>query len=782
MKKLLCIVLLLFCVSFAYAEERPEFEFDFDGIIMVGESLKGNFTMTLEGEPVPFKDVTCKLVNDERTMLLNIDQFRTDINGKVDFVVTTPASITPGEYWLIFSIQGSEFSHMVIIEDSNFTLHLNKYYYQMEDTISVYGAIKSDDVNLTFTLVDMNNDSIKTIEVDVVDHEYNFELDIPNKTFGTYGIKIDNTTHIFHVTDAIDRIYSASDVQTKYSKQPNMPKNIKVRNLDGSKTMLPVTWDLSNFVATQVSTKYIPGLIDGKYNTSIHVTVLPYKKVDKDDKDDKEKDKPKKVETIDDIIPRAGKDATDTEKKEVKDKADELLKNMKTNNASADDIKILNKSLNQALELLQPEDAVALAEDMTDLISESMHTLSRSDATTLVKDMINESYSQLTARDALTKTEKKVAKKAVQKLIQQLYEDKAAITEKNVTSEHINDAIKTVQSIGDSLETSLNENEFDVEKKVTVNVESSLQLDEASIKSLSENQMGLTVKAGGVDFTLPSALIKSLSDGVSFDHNAINPSLNKKTPNGTVKNLKTLDLTVSSKGKSLENVTLSISLDDIDVDLDALMVGVYENDQWTKLDYVIEDNTIIFTAPHFSVYSVMSYQSSFTDIENWAQSYITSLAAKGIVSGKSETTFDPNGTITRAEFVTMLINHLNIDQTAIINFDDAEGWYSNYLAIAKENELYYGHDKNNFRPMDNITREEMAVLIQQAYKLKYNDTLEGITQPFSDHNLIAEDAVEAIYAMKANSIISGYEDNTFRPQLTATRAEAASMIYMFLEK
>jgi hypothetical protein len=229
-----------------------------------------------------------------------------------------------------------------------------------------------------------------------------------------------------------------------------------------------------------------------------------------------------------------------------------------------------------------------------------------------------------------------------------------------------------------------------------------------------------------------------------------------------------------------------VVIDDVDEsDLEQLMLGVNEEGKWKRLSYTILNNQLIVLVPHFSVFTLSKYEPAFTDIEgNWANRYIKSLSAKGIVSGYDEFTFNPDGIITRAEFVTMLVNYLALDDDITINFDDVEvgSWYYDHVARAGINSITAGSAYGKFRPNDPITREEMAVMIVSAYKVKYGFKLVGKPHDFDDADMISAYALEAIYAAKENGIISGYPDNTFKPTANASRAEASTMLFLFLER
>jgi len=324
------------------------------------------------------------------------------------------------------------------------------------------------------------------------------------------------------------------------------------------------------------------------------------------------------------------------------------------------------------------------------------------------------------------------------------------------------------------------------DKMIMIQVDGQFTLDmlfdKENVDVLKAAKYGVVIQSDQMNITLPASVFSGGSE-IRVTRAETSETYSKLTKNGTVTLSKTFDLNVSSDQKQVgKKAEFELPLNGLDAD--SVMIGRYENDQWTKIPYTIKDGKVIFTPDHFSVYGLMTFNPKFDDVNHWAKKYITSLAAKGIVSGKNDTTFDPNGAITRAEFTTILVNHLNLNDDIISNFNDVskDKWYYNFIARAAIHGINAGVSEGNFRPDEKITREEMAVMIRQAYKVKYGMVLSGQSSQFSDASQISDYAKDAVYAMKANGIISGYSDNTFKPLNTATRAEASTMIYNFLKK
>ncbi len=169
----------------------------------------------------------------------------------------------------------------------------------------------------------------------------------------------------------------------------------------------------------------------------------------------------------------------------------------------------------------------------------------------------------------------------------------------------------------------------------------------------------------------------------------------------------------------------------------------------------------------------------FSDIQNvpWAKDAIEDLSKAGIVSGKGDNLFCPDDNITREEFAAIIVRAMNIeDKTANVSFSDVkdEHWFASYINAAVAEGIILGKDDGSFGVGENITRQDMAVMINRALKLQD----EGLkTEAFKDDADISEYAKAAVYNMQNKSIILGFEDESFRPKSFATRAQAAVVIY-----
>ena len=180
----------------------------------------------------------------------------------------------------------------------------------------------------------------------------------------------------------------------------------------------------------------------------------------------------------------------------------------------------------------------------------------------------------------------------------------------------------------------------------------------------------------------------------------------------------------------------------------------------------------------------------FTDVaeDAWYHDYVYDLVYRGVVNGMTATTYEPEGKLTRAQFVKLLACSLEEAETLKTYegqhpFTDSEGhWAEAYIAWAKDKGIVEGVSATEFDPEAPITREQMATIFGR-YALKQGIELPKDAAPaesFPDADKISEYAREFVELMRIAGILNGYEDGTFRPQNTATRAEAAKLFSVFL--
>lgn len=172
----------------------------------------------------------------------------------------------------------------------------------------------------------------------------------------------------------------------------------------------------------------------------------------------------------------------------------------------------------------------------------------------------------------------------------------------------------------------------------------------------------------------------------------------------------------------------------------------------------------------------------FTDLGDveWAKESILALYEKGIVSGVGNKLYAPQSNVTREQFIVMIMRALEIEATETnSDFTDVQAgtYYEKYVATAKKVGIVKGISENAFGVGNNITRQDLAVMVVNAAKYKQMPLDGDKAIVFADDENISEYAKDAVEVLVKTGAINGFSDNTFRPKNNCTRAQSAKIIY-----
>lgn len=213
--------------------------------------------------------------------------------------------------------------------------------------------------------------------------------------------------------------------------------------------------------------------------------------------------------------------------------------------------------------------------------------------------------------------------------------------------------------------------------------------------------------------------------------------------------------------------------------------------------YDAAEGTVVFKTPHFSKFVISHNPVAFRDVTAgaWYREAVSFIAARGITSGIADGLFAPQESLTRAQFVVMLLKAYGIEaedaaeagaSTLIVNFTDAGNtYYTNALYTAKALGIAKGIGSNLFAPDRSISREEMLVLLYNALTVMNempavdDSSARPALESFADAALVSEWAKPGISEMIRNGVISG-ADNRIMPKDMTTRAEMAQVLYQLL--
>lgn len=179
--------------------------------------------------------------------------------------------------------------------------------------------------------------------------------------------------------------------------------------------------------------------------------------------------------------------------------------------------------------------------------------------------------------------------------------------------------------------------------------------------------------------------------------------------------------------------------------------------------------------------------AEFTDIQgHWAYDSIKRLTDRGVFAGETATRFAPNDIVTRGMYVTILAKYDGYNPSAYTSskFQDvpSDSWYAPAVAWAAQKGIVSGVSATTFEPNRQITREELAVMtVNYAnYAWKILPRVRNV-KLFSDSNSCANYALDAVCTLYRAGIINGTPDGRFHPKGKATRAECATILCAYMD-
>ena len=212
---------------------------------------------------------------------------------------------------------------------------------------------------------------------------------------------------------------------------------------------------------------------------------------------------------------------------------------------------------------------------------------------------------------------------------------------------------------------------------------------------------------------------------------------------------------------------------------------------------IAKDGTAEFDLDHASDYAIVIDDRShepvdlpFNDVPEgyWAYGAIQYVYGEGLMAGTSGSTFNPEGTTTRGQIVTIL---WRLSGSPVVNylmdFDDVDpaAYYAEAIRWATSEGIAGGYGNGSFGPDDPITREQLAVMLYQyAWNMGYDLSIGEDTNilSYADAFTVSEYAVSALQWACGAGLISGTGDgSTLTPQGEATRAQAATVLMRFCE-
>ncbi len=219
--------------------------------------------------------------------------------------------------------------------------------------------------------------------------------------------------------------------------------------------------------------------------------------------------------------------------------------------------------------------------------------------------------------------------------------------------------------------------------------------------------------------------------------------------------------------------------------------AVFKDDQVVGGKYNPATNKVEVKSNQAGTYTVKENQKDFTDIQNKSQEMqeaIRVLASKGIINGKTTTTFAPDDRISRAEIATMIVKTVyKYDHTANAGFKDvkASDWYCAAVGSAKKAGIIDGYDDNTFRGNNTILKDQIIAITARVLRTeKHYKTPANVEQylNYADRNTLAGWSLTDIALATRENLVVKRTDNKFMPQSSVTRGEAAIILKRLFDR
>ena len=200
------------------------------------------------------------------------------------------------------------------------------------------------------------------------------------------------------------------------------------------------------------------------------------------------------------------------------------------------------------------------------------------------------------------------------------------------------------------------------------------------------------------------------------------------------------------------------------------------------MDYITEELDGTVTAARYGQTANRIHTISYNDVTagDWFTPDVIYVTLTGLMNGTGDG-FSPNNNINRAQLVTVLYRMAGQPEVTGENpFTDVPDgqWYTDAVLWAAENNITDGTSETTFSPNTPLTREQMATFLYRFANFEAGEPIEvtGDLSGYTDADLVADYAVDAMTWAVGEGVISGIGNNTLAPDNTASRAQMATVL------
>ncbi len=313
----------------------------------------------------------------------------------------------------------------------------------------------------------------------------------------------------------------------------------------------------------------------------------------------------------------------------------------------------------------------------------------------------------------------------------------------------------------------------------------SVSIEKAVVKELFEKLDGIVVKSPIASVSLAKKTLSELMGNIS---KVLSIDMAIAAASSAVPNAPVYDFEIKADGKPLKNfgnstatVTIPYALNGSQNPMNVVMYYINASGKAEIIkncDYNLSSKTVSFVTNHFSNYAIGYNQLSFKDFSDsdWYADAVNYVTARELFTGIDNGNFGAANNMTRAMFIAVMAR---LDGSSLARYGespyadvDIYSWYGPSISWAKDKGLI--KSSSTFSPNENITREDMALILSNYIKYKGLDLAVVSEQSFADIEKVSPEARDAVNDMKRYGLIVGY-NNRYDPSLTADRAAVVTI-------
>lgn len=323
--------------------------------------------------------------------------------------------------------------------------------------------------------------------------------------------------------------------------------------------------------------------------------------------------------------------------------------------------------------------------------------------------------------------------------------------------------------------------------------EVSLSLPSSSIKASNERDQRLQLDLGLATVTVS---LQELTEHLTENAETVDLTVRiateeqREAVKDTIGDSVVYDFTLQADGELITSFThpksVTVSLPyALEPGVDPSQLVVYYIDGNGELEivrngrYDATTGQVVFQPKHFSLYTAAVNEVQFQDMD-WTEQAIKALAARGVIQGDGNGELRPQDPVTRAEFAQMLVRTFDLTQSgASSSFRDVQpdAWYAEAIRAVEQLSITKGKGDGAFGVNDDITRQEMIVMVDRTAKALNIELPVWSARPqFEDAAMIQAYARPSVDRLVQAGVVSDHHEQ-LKPEQPMNRAQAAFILY-----